>query len=66
MQIMQQTVGGSAGGSSMAGYPCSTSSPLGTLPTYGAHQPTTADESLSPIPHFLALIISLDIHIVDV
>jgi len=42
---MPQRAGGSAGGFSMVGYPCSTSSPLEASPTYGDHRPTTADES---------------------
>jgi hypothetical protein len=63
---MQQIAGGSAGGFSMVGYPCSTSSPLEASPTYGGHQPTTADESLSSIPSFLVLIVCLDIYIADV
>lgn len=60
-QIMRQTVGGSVGGFSTAGYPCYTSSPLGTLPIYGDHQPTTADKSPLPmtIPNSPVLIIYL-------
>jgi hypothetical protein len=45
VQIMRQRVGGPVGGFSTAGYPCSSSSPLGTSPIYGDHQPTTADKS---------------------
>ena len=58
MQIMRQTVGGSVGGSSTVGYPCSISSPLGTSPIYGGHRPTTADKSiLFMIANFPVLII---------
>jgi len=54
---MRQTAGGSVGGFSTAGYPCSTSSPLGTSPIYGDHQPTTADKSpLSMMPNSPVLI----------
>jgi hypothetical protein len=57
MQITQQKVGRSVGGSSMVGSPCSTSSRSGASPTYGGHRPTTADE-FSPVSNYLVLIIT--------
>src|SRR5712672_3590021 len=59
-QIMLQKAGGSVGGSSTVGSPCSTSSPSRASPTCGGHRPTTADKSpLFSLTQFSPILIIL-------